>query len=149
MAQVSLIELGQVGDYEIRLLKVFKTVVECGGFSAAESYAWHRPLLQQHAASYDPRVRARIERGAGRALHAMIRPEGLRQPVEFTLSERFDVVLAGKTAVVSRVPVLACDNCFTTGFAPVNQRVGHVNGAVTFGDGQRTARAEIILQIDQ
>ncbi len=35
-----------------------------GGFSAAESYAWHRPLLAQHAAHYDPRVRARIERGA-------------------------------------------------------------------------------------
>lgn len=35
MDSVSLIELGQVGDYEIRLLKVFKSVVECGGFSAA------------------------------------------------------------------------------------------------------------------
>jgi amidase/aspartyl-tRNA(Asn)/glutamyl-tRNA(Gln) amidotransferase subunit A len=35
-----------------------------GGFSAAESYAWHRPLLAQRAAHYDPRVRARIERGA-------------------------------------------------------------------------------------
>jgi len=29
--------LGQVGDYEIKQLKVFKTVVECGGFSAAET----------------------------------------------------------------------------------------------------------------
>ena len=28
--------LGQVGDYEIKQLKVFKTVVDCGGFSAAE-----------------------------------------------------------------------------------------------------------------
>ncbi|MBS0293951.1 MAG: amidase [Proteobacteria bacterium] len=35
-----------------------------GGFSAAESYAWHRTLLQQHADRYDPRVRSRIERGA-------------------------------------------------------------------------------------
>jgi len=29
--------LGQVGDYEIKQLKVFKTVVDCGGFSAAET----------------------------------------------------------------------------------------------------------------
>lgn len=35
-----------------------------GGLSAAESYAWHRALLAQHADRYDPRVRSRIERGA-------------------------------------------------------------------------------------
>ncbi len=35
-----------------------------GGFSAAESYAWHRHLLAQGAAQYDPRVAQRIERGA-------------------------------------------------------------------------------------
>lgn len=35
-----------------------------GGFSAAESYAWHRPLLAERGAGYDPRVRVRIERGA-------------------------------------------------------------------------------------
>jgi len=29
--------LGQIGDYEIKQLKVFKTVVDCGGFSAAET----------------------------------------------------------------------------------------------------------------
>ena len=35
-----------------------------GGFSAAESYAWHRQLLSRHPEAYDPRVRVRIERGA-------------------------------------------------------------------------------------
>ncbi|RXH57309.1 amidase [Granulicella sibirica] len=34
-----------------------------GGFSAAESYAWHRPLLAENAARYDPRVLSRILRG--------------------------------------------------------------------------------------
>ncbi|MCB1862544.1 MAG: LysR family transcriptional regulator, partial [Gammaproteobacteria bacterium] len=29
--------LGQMGDYEIKQLKVFKTIVECGGFAAAET----------------------------------------------------------------------------------------------------------------
>lgn len=35
-----------------------------GGFAAAESFAWHRRLLQDKATQYDPRVRSRIERGA-------------------------------------------------------------------------------------
>ncbi|MFD0668544.1 amidase [Ramlibacter sp. MAHUQ-53] len=43
-----------------------------GGFSPAESYAWHRPLLARHADAYDPRVRARIERGAGMKAHEYI-----------------------------------------------------------------------------
>jgi aspartyl-tRNA(Asn)/glutamyl-tRNA(Gln) amidotransferase subunit A len=35
-----------------------------GGFTAAESYAWHRDLLERRGKDYDPRVRGRIERGA-------------------------------------------------------------------------------------
>jgi aspartyl-tRNA(Asn)/glutamyl-tRNA(Gln) amidotransferase subunit A len=35
-----------------------------GGFTAAESYAWHRLLLERKGDGYDPRVRFRIERGA-------------------------------------------------------------------------------------
>ena len=35
-----------------------------GTFAAAESYAWHRGLLQAQGGAYDPRVRHRIERGS-------------------------------------------------------------------------------------
>jgi aspartyl-tRNA(Asn)/glutamyl-tRNA(Gln) amidotransferase subunit A len=35
-----------------------------GGFPAAESYAWHRDLIEKAAADYDPRVLVRIQRGA-------------------------------------------------------------------------------------
>lgn len=35
-----------------------------GGFSAAESYTWHRHLLAKGESQYDPRVSARILRGA-------------------------------------------------------------------------------------
>jgi Asp-tRNA(Asn)/Glu-tRNA(Gln) amidotransferase A subunit family amidase len=35
-----------------------------GGFAAAESFAWHRFLLERKADGYDPRVRFRIEKGA-------------------------------------------------------------------------------------
>ena len=35
-----------------------------GGLSAAESFAWHRSLIAEHQADYDPRVALRILRGA-------------------------------------------------------------------------------------
>jgi len=35
-----------------------------GGFSPAEAWAWHRALLADHEAEYDPRVAQRIRRGA-------------------------------------------------------------------------------------
>ncbi len=35
-----------------------------GGFSAAESYAWHEKLIKARQADYDPRVATRILRGA-------------------------------------------------------------------------------------
>jgi aspartyl-tRNA(Asn)/glutamyl-tRNA(Gln) amidotransferase subunit A len=35
-----------------------------GGFSAPESYAWHRQLLVERGQEYDPRVALRIRRGA-------------------------------------------------------------------------------------
>lgn len=36
-----------------------------GTFAAAEAWAWHAPLLARRGGDYDPRVRVRIERGAG------------------------------------------------------------------------------------
>jgi aspartyl-tRNA(Asn)/glutamyl-tRNA(Gln) amidotransferase subunit A len=39
-----------------------------GGFPAAESFAWHRELIERRGEGYDPRVLSRIRRGA--ALHA-------------------------------------------------------------------------------
>ncbi|MDQ1080813.1 amidase [Pseudoroseomonas cervicalis] len=35
-----------------------------GGFAAAESYAWHRGLIEQAGEGYDPRILSRIRRGA-------------------------------------------------------------------------------------
>ncbi len=51
--EIDLPEVAQLSSLQVR-----------GGFAAAESYAWHRSLLAEHAALYDPRVRARIEKGA-------------------------------------------------------------------------------------
>ena len=35
-----------------------------GGLAGAEAYAWHRRMLAEHEALYDPRVRARLLKGA-------------------------------------------------------------------------------------
>ena len=51
----------EIGLEAIRDLGSLQTL---GGFTAAESYAWHRELLARHGDGYDPRVRLRIERGA-------------------------------------------------------------------------------------
>jgi len=49
--------LGQVGDYEIKQLKVFKTVVDCGGFSAAETALnIGRSTISLHISSLEARL---------------------------------------------------------------------------------------------
>ncbi|HVY82381.1 MAG TPA: amidase family protein, partial [Steroidobacteraceae bacterium] len=45
-------------------LREILAVNAAGGFSALESWLWHKDLLRRCADEYDPRVRVRIERGA-------------------------------------------------------------------------------------
>lgn len=61
------IQLGQVGDYEIRLLKVFEAVVECGGFAAAESeLSIGRSTISIHIANLEERLNLKLcRRGRG------------------------------------------------------------------------------------
>ena len=74
------------------------------GFSPAESYAWHRPLLARAAAQYDPRVRARIERGAGMLAADYV--ELVRARADWI--DRMEQALAGFDAVLSpTVPITA------------------------------------------
>ena len=64
----SLQKLSQAGAQivEIPLLEIKELagLLATGGFSAAESYTWHRQLLAQGETHYDPRVAARILKGA-------------------------------------------------------------------------------------
>jgi Asp-tRNA(Asn)/Glu-tRNA(Gln) amidotransferase A subunit family amidase len=75
-----------------------------GGFTAAESYAWHRQLLAGRGERYDPRVRARIERGAGMKAWEYI---DLQQARTAWIAE-VEAALAGYDAVLSpTVPMVA------------------------------------------
>ena len=59
--------LGQLGDYEIKQLKIFKTVVECEGFSAAETELnISRPTISNHIANLESRLNMKLcRRGRG------------------------------------------------------------------------------------
>ncbi|RYY68025.1 MAG: amidase, partial [Comamonadaceae bacterium] len=80
------------------------TIQATGGFAAAESYAIHRHLLQDHAARYDPRVRTRIERGLGMKAYEYVELHQARNAWIAALEQG----LAGFDAVLSpTVPMVA------------------------------------------
>lgn len=54
----------RIDDVALPELNELPQIQASGGFSAAESYAWHHRLLERKAKTYDPRVAARIQRGA-------------------------------------------------------------------------------------
>ena len=64
----SLHRLRQAGasieEIALEELNELASINATGGLSAAESHAWHRKLLAEHEAQYDPRVALRILRGA-------------------------------------------------------------------------------------
>lgn len=75
-----------------------------GGFSAAESYAWHRTLLQRSGSGYDPRVKSRIERGASMSAADYIDLLQARR----AWIERMRAATAGFDALLSpTVPIVA------------------------------------------
>ncbi|MBL8339584.1 MAG: amidase [Rhodoferax sp.] len=54
----------QIVERDLPELDALAGINATGGFSAAESFAWHRRLLAEHGDAYDPRVALRIRRGA-------------------------------------------------------------------------------------
>ncbi|WP_284617013.1 amidase [Aquabacterium humicola] len=54
----------QIETIELPALAELANLQAQGGFAAAESWAWHRQRLATREADYDPRVAARIKRGA-------------------------------------------------------------------------------------
>jgi len=61
-----------------------------GGFSAAESWAWHADLIGQRAANYDPRVLSRILRGRDFSARAYIELSARRADWQRRVAARLD-----------------------------------------------------------
>jgi aspartyl-tRNA(Asn)/glutamyl-tRNA(Gln) amidotransferase subunit A len=103
-------------EIDIPELATIPTINAKGGFSPAESYAWHRRLIETSAAGYDPRVLSRIQRGATQSAADYIELVAARQAfitaVEHRIS-RFDALLLPTTPVIPpRLATLESDEEF-------------------------------------
>ena len=95
-AQIEEIALAEITD--------LAAINATGGFSAAESYAWHRSLIAAHQSEYDHRVAQRILRGAGMSAADYIDLLAARK----LWISRMQAQLAGFDAVLSpTVPIVA------------------------------------------
>jgi len=94
----------RIDDLALTQIQDLGAIQSTGGFSAAESYAWHRDLLARRGDGYDPRVRARIERGAAMTAWEYLDLAAARRD----WMARVDQALAGYDAVLSpTVPITA------------------------------------------
>ena len=74
-----------------------------GGFASAEAYAWHRALLAENGAEYDPRIRPRIARGENQSAADYLDLLAARRRLiaEFDAATRdFDALLLPTTPIV-------------------------------------------------
>jgi len=111
-AQIKEIALTEIGQLQ--------SIQAAGSFAAAESYVWHRQLLERNAAAYDPRVASRIQRGASMSAYDYITLLRERQrwisQIESAL-QGFDAVLSPTVPIVAPpiaelAPGLARDAAF-------------------------------------
>lgn len=79
------------------------TINATGGFTASESYAWHRRLLAERRERYDPRVAVRIGRGEGMSAADYLDIVGLRASLIARASAR---LAAYDALVMPTVPVV-------------------------------------------
>lgn len=115
-AKIDEISLSEVGD--------LGAIQSTGGFSAAESYAWHRQLLASRASEYDPRVAARIQRGAAMKAHEYIELVNARRQ----WIRRVETALHGYDAILSpTVPIVG----------PTIASVAPARGVDTLSDAAR------------
>jgi aspartyl-tRNA(Asn)/glutamyl-tRNA(Gln) amidotransferase subunit A len=88
-----------------------------GGFSAAESYAWHRFLITSKGDVYDPRVSVRILRGEGMSAADYVDLLGARRSMITRIEKRiapYDALVLPTTAnTPPRIADLADDKAFT------------------------------------
>ncbi|MEO7390722.1 MAG: amidase family protein, partial [Ramlibacter sp.] len=93
-----------IQEIDLTEIREVASINSTGGFSSAESFAWHRALLERKGDGYDPRVRARIGRGAGMKAHEYI--ELIRARADWIA--RMEIALRGYDAVLSpTVPMVA------------------------------------------
>src|SRR5580698_8068312 len=88
-----------------------------GGFAAAESYAWHRYLIESHGDVYDPRVSSRILRGqaisAADYIDLLAARKSLIARAAARLAPYDAVVMPTSATTPPKISDLADDHAFT------------------------------------
>jgi len=88
-----------------------------GGFTAAESYAWHRSLIERRAGDYDPRVLSRIQRGAAMSAADYIALLEARRDFIRRVGRRvasYDALVLPSVAILPpRLDALTADEAYT------------------------------------
>jgi aspartyl-tRNA(Asn)/glutamyl-tRNA(Gln) amidotransferase subunit A len=106
-----------------------------GGFGAAESWAWHRRLIEERGDRYDPRVLVRIRRGAEQSAADYIDLVAARARFVAAVAARtarFDALLAPTVPVVPpRFDEVAAD----ADYARINALVLRNSAVVNMMDG--------------
>jgi Asp-tRNA(Asn)/Glu-tRNA(Gln) amidotransferase A subunit family amidase len=94
----------QIEEIDVSVINDLPGIQSTGGFSAAESYAWHHDLMQTAASQYDPRVLVRIQRGASMGARDYIALHAARRnwiaTMEFALAA-YDAVLSPTVPMVA------------------------------------------------
>jgi len=103
-----------------------------GGFSAAESWAWHRQRMARHSAGYDPRVALRIRRGEAMGAADYVDLLAARRDwiarVERAM-HGFDAMLSPTVTIVAPeiAPLVASDDAFFAANAALLRNTAVVN----------------------
>jgi len=102
---------------DLPLLGEIASINASGGFAAAESWTWHRKLLAERGADYDPRVALRIRRGAAMTAADYIELLAARRDSIGRMEEAmrpYDALLSPTVPIVAPAigPLVASDEAF-------------------------------------
>ena len=103
-----------------------------GTLTAAEAWAWHRQMLAEHEALYDPRVAQRIRLGESVSAADYIELQSTRQRFMRAVTDRlrgFDAVISPTVPLVAplRAPLVASDEAFFAANALLLRNTAVVN----------------------
>lgn len=93
----------RIDTLDLSELREIAPMMSTGGFSPAESFAWHRHMVARDGHRYDPRVAQRILRGSDMKAHEYMDLLSARQQ----WIRRVELALAGYDAVLSPTTPIA------------------------------------------
>ncbi|KKW66855.1 hypothetical protein AAV94_14075 [Lampropedia cohaerens] len=125
----------RVQRLQLPAMDTLREMARLGTLPAAESHAWHAPLLQQHGDAYDPRVRQRIAAGATMTATAYLQLQALRRQWQQTMATQlqgFDAILSPTVAITappyaSIAPGAERDDAFSRANALVLRNTSAIN----------------------